>query len=53
MFEAGELGDTEGFYYRPRVDIRRRLAENIRRGWFVVNGHFGTEIASCLEPGKT
>ena len=49
MLKLASLAYTEGFYYRPRVD-KEALAK-YSEGLIVINGHFGTEIASMLEKG--
>ena len=50
ILKLASLAYTEGFYYRPRVD-KETLAK-YREGLVVMNGHLGTEIASCLEHGN-
>ncbi len=47
ILKLASLAYTEGFYYRPRVD-KETLAK-YHEGLIVINGHFGTEIASLLE----
>jgi len=50
ILKLASLAYTEGFYYRPRVD-KETLAK-YSEGLVVMNGHFGTEIASLLEKGN-
>ncbi len=47
LLKLASLAYTEGFYYRPRVD-KETLARHCE-GLVVINGHFGTEIAACLQ----
>jgi DNA polymerase III subunit alpha len=47
LLKLASLAYLEGFYYRPRVD-KETLAK-YHQGLVVINGHFGTEIASCLQ----
>lgn len=49
ILKLASLAYTEGFYYRPRCD-KETLAK-YSKGLIVINGHFGTEISSCLERG--
>jgi DNA polymerase-3 subunit alpha len=49
ILKLASLAFTEGFYYRPRVD-KETLAK-YHEGLIVINGHFGTEISSCIERG--
>lgn len=49
ILKLASLAFTEGFYYRPRVD-KETLAK-YHEGLVVMNGHFGTEIATLLEKG--
>src|SRR5271170_6145106 len=47
LIKLASLAYLEGFYYRPRVD-KQTLAQ-YSQGLVVINGHFGTEIAVCLQ----
>ncbi len=49
LIKLASLAYLEGFYYRPRVD--KELLHRYREGLIVINGHFGTEIAACLQRG--
>jgi len=49
LIKLASLAYLEGFYYRPRVD--KELLYRHREGLIVINGHFGTEIAACLQRG--
>ncbi|MDA8376848.1 MAG: DNA polymerase III subunit alpha [Planctomycetia bacterium] len=49
MLKLASLAYTEGFYYRPRVD--KETLARYSEGLVVINGHFGTEIATCLQRG--
>ena len=49
ILKLASLAYTEGFYYRPRVD--KETLARYSEGLVVINGHFGTEIAACLQRG--
>ncbi|MHB1768139.1 MAG: DNA polymerase III subunit alpha [Phycisphaerae bacterium] len=49
ILKLASLAFTEGFYYRPRVD--KETLARYSEGLVVINGHFGTEIAACLQRG--
>ena len=49
ILKLASLAFTEGFYYRPRVD--KETLARYSEGLIVINGHFGTEIAACLQRG--
>jgi len=49
ILKLASIAYTEGFYYRPRVD--KEMLAKYHEGLIVINGHFGTEIATLLEKG--
>ncbi len=51
LVKLASLAYLDGFYYRPRVD--KELLHRYREGLVVINGHFGTEIAACLQRGDS
>lgn len=50
LIKLVSLGHTEGFYYKPRVDLD--LLNQHRRGLIVLSGCLGGEVASQFRAGR-